>query len=98
MDELRLSQRKRPVHVDEQVPIRRRNIRMTQDEAVSVPGFRYSGSVRRSRIGAIMLRCVGSRCWTTTTAAGMSPGRLDRTWMSAFRPPAEAPVRRRSAL
>ena len=89
MDELRLSQRKRPVHVDEQVPIRRRNIRMTQDEAVSVPapllGLR---SPIENRGDHAPMR--GLEVLDDHHRRGDVPGRLDRTWMSAFRPPAEA--------
>src|SRR5438105_974280 len=36
------------------------------------------------------LRWRGSRCWTTTSAAGKSAGSAPRTSVIAFRPPAEA--------
>src|SRR5882724_2958824 len=46
--------------------------------------------VRRLRMSAIRLRWRGSRCCTTTTAAGKSTGSAASTWVSAFSPPAEA--------
>src|SRR5256885_7238208 len=46
--------------------------------------------VRRLRMSAIRLRWRGSRCCTTTTAAGKSAGSAASTWVSAFSPPAEA--------
>jgi hypothetical protein len=36
--------------------------------------------------------CVGSRCWTTTNAMPVSVGMCSRNWVSASRPPAEAPT------
>src|SRR5438552_13586621 len=41
-------------------------------------------------MSAIRLRWRGSRCWTTTTAAGNSAGRLARTRPRAPMPPADA--------
>src|SRR5262245_15470655 len=41
-------------------------------------------------MSAIRLRCRGSRCCTTTSAAGKLPGSAARTSVSALSPPAEA--------
>src|SRR5262245_27951810 len=38
------------------------------------------------------LSCVGSRCWTNTNAIPVFVGRCLRSWVTASRPPAEAPI------
>src|SRR5438552_352575 len=43
-------------------------------------------------MSAIRLRCLRSRCWTTITAAARSAGRPETIWVSAPRPPADAPM------
>src|SRR3989442_2313536 len=48
-----------------------------------------SSRVRRLRISAIRLRWRGSRCWTTTIAAGKRAGRVSRMWLMAAMPPAD---------
>src|ERR1700730_740901 len=49
-----------------------------------------SSAVRRRRMSAIKLRWRGSRCCTTTMAAGNSDGRLPNTSLRAAIPPADA--------
>src|SRR3989442_12509447 len=63
----------------------------------TVPGCSLSRSsacltesaLRRLRISAMRLRWRGSRCWTTTMAAGKSDGSAASTSLNALRPPAD---------
>jgi len=43
-----------------------------------------------------ILRCCGSRCWTSTNAMPLSTGMLAKKLLKACKPPADAPMPRRS--
>src|SRR5690348_18237191 len=45
-----------------------------------------------ARILSRLLSCLGSRCCTTTKAIPVSPGKASRSWLTASRPPADAPM------
>ena len=91
VDRLGRGQRQPPPGADEQVVGRRRDEDRAGAEPVAVVGLAdRQGALCWPRISASRLGRLGSRCCTTTTAAGKSAGRCESTAVSALSPPAEA--------